>query len=91
MRQQTNLNFLLNLSRLFWEKRQLEASRGYPNLHEQALESVPMLSPPCESVQICKDPDRYSRIHQKLNSRKNSFEIEISCLKVLQKVNTSPN
>ena len=36
-----------------------------------------MLSPPCESVQICKDPDRYSRIHQKLDSRENSFEIEI--------------
>ena len=39
----------------------------------------PMLSPPCESVQICKDPDGYSRIHQKLNRRKNSFENEISC------------
>ena len=35
--------------------------------------SVPMLSTPCESVQICTDPDRYSRIVRKLNSHKFSF------------------
>ena len=34
-----------------------------------------MLSTPCESVQICTDPDRYSRICRKLISHKNSFEI----------------
>ena len=33
----------------------------------------PMLSTPCESEQICTDPDRYSRIVRKLNSHKFSF------------------
>ena len=32
-----------------------------------------MLSTPCESVQICTDPDRYSRIVRKMNSHKFSF------------------
>ena len=41
----------------------------------------PMLSTPCESVQISTDPDRYSRIVRKLKSRKFSFENEISWLK----------
>ena len=41
-------------------------------------ERYPMLSPPCESVQICTDPDRYPRICWELISRKYSFEIEIS-------------
>ena len=39
---------------------------------------IPMLSPPCESVQICTDPDRYSRICRKLSSRQYCFENEIS-------------
>ena len=30
----------------------------------------PMLSTPCESVQICTDPDRYSRICRKITSEK---------------------
>ena len=42
---------------------------------------IPMLSTPCESVQICTDPDRYSRICRKLIRHKYSFEVEISCLK----------
>ena len=36
-------------------------------------EKVPMLTTPCESVQICTDPDRYSRIVRKLNSLEFSF------------------
>ena len=38
-----------------------------------------MLSTPCESEQICTDPDRHSRIRPKLTSQNYSFEIEISC------------
>ena len=38
----------------------------------------PMLSTPCESVQICTDPDRYSRICRKLTNHIFGFEIEIS-------------
>ena len=34
---------------------------------------LPMLSTPCESVQICTDPDRYSRIVRKLKSHKFNF------------------
>ena len=39
-----------------------------------------MLSTPCESVQICTDPDRYSRIRRKLTYQKYSSEIRISQL-----------
>ena len=33
----------------------------------------PMFSTPCESAQICTDPDRYSRIVRKLNGHKLCF------------------
>ena len=40
----------------------------------------PMLSTPRESVQICTDPDRYSRICRKLSLRKRP----INCYNVFQ-------
>ena len=36
-----------------------------------------MLSTPCESVQICTDPDRYSRIFRKLTSQKTVLKLKL--------------
>ena len=44
-------------------------------------DQLSMLSTPCDSVQICTDPDRYSSIRQKLTSHNYSFEIKIIWLK----------
>ena len=41
-------------------------------------EGRPMLSTTCKTVQICTDPDRFSRICQKLTSDKYGFKIETS-------------
>ena len=54
------------------------AGSNHRNIMHFSRIPLPMLSTPCESVQICTDPDRYSRIFRKLTSQKNSFEIEIS-------------
>ena len=39
--------------------------------------ALPMLSTPCESVQICTDPDRYSRIFRKLASQKTALKLKL--------------
>ena len=43
---------------------------------QNSQRSSRMLSTPCESVQICTDPDRYSRIFRIVTSQK-SFAVEI--------------
>ena len=40
-------------------------------------EEVPMLSTPCESVQICTDPDRYSRIFRKLTIQQTVLKLKL--------------
>ena len=40
-------------------------------------QTIPMLSTPCESVQICTDPDRYSRIFRKLTSQKTVLKLKL--------------
>ena len=51
----------------------LAASR----LRDKVALLKPMLSTPCESVQICTDPDRYSRICQKLSSQKTVLKLQL--------------
>ena len=43
----------------------------------QKTQRMPMLSTPCESVQICTDPDRYSRIFRKLTSQKTVLKLKL--------------